>query len=350
VFILASQKSNGLSKAYKKQNGVGMAVAYRAIYCKIIIGLFVLCIISACVKQIQAPTPTTPEIKPLELLLTDPQKDFSSTGSRTYDVKGVVRGGKAPYRISLEDKLKELNQEGSFTFPVNLKLGDNLFAVSVKDSDGVTLSNRFAITTVPAPLKIVLDENPPQKTTKDEILLKVTISGGWGNIELKVNDARVELGDIRQFSYPFKLSEGANKLQISAKDASGQSAVWPGENPMIINRFDDTRMKEGKVEVPVFPVRTKTKLHIIARKAGHEDNDKILFDLKSDEMKSLETIIKNGGKVVVAGKIGSKSKPEYLGEIVAMSQKSGLRVKVQLRTPHPNIRISLYNEFIITEQ
>lgn len=325
-----------------------MAVAYRTVSYKIFVCFFVLWLVSGCVKQMQAPAPS--DVKPFEFLLTDPQTDFSSTSSRTYYVRGLIRGGKAPFNISHGDKITELNQEGAFAVLVHLKPGDNLFAFSVKDSNGVTLSNQFTITAVPALLKIILDENPPQKTSKEEINLKVTISGGWGNTELKVNDARIALGDIRQFSYPLKLSEGANKLLISAKDASGQSALWPGENPMIINRIDDTRMKEGKIEVPVPSVRTRTKFNIIARKAGHEDNDKILFDLKGDDLKLLETIIKNGGKVVVAGKIGSRSKPEYLGEIVAVMKKSGQRIMVQLRTPHPNIRISLYNEFVITEQ
>jgi hypothetical protein len=289
-------------------------------------------------------------VKPLEFLLTDPQNDFSSTSSQTYDVRGLVRGGKAPFNISHGDKITELNQEGAFAVLVHLKPGDNPFVFSVKDSNGMTLLHKFTIAAVPAQLKIILDENPPQKTSKEEINLKVTISGGWGNTELKVNDARIVLGDIRQFSYPLKLSQGANSLLISAKDASGQSAVWPGENPMIINRIDDTLMRERKIEVPVPSVRTKTKFNITARKAGHQDNDKILFDLQGDDLKLLETIIKNGGKVVVAGKIGSKSKPEYLGEIVAVTKKGGPRMMVQLRTPHPNIRISLYNEFVITER
>lgn len=315
---------------------------------KILIGFFILFVVSGCVKQVHTPAP--PDAKPLEFVLTDPQKDFSSTSFRTYDVKGAVRGGKAPFKIIHGDRVTELNQEGSFTVSVHLNPGDNLFAFSVKDAGGVTMSNKFTITAVPAPLKIILDENPPQKTGKEEIILKITVSGGWGNIELNVNDTRVELGDIRQFSYPLKLSEGANKLQISAKDASGQSALWPGENPAVINRYDETRMKEGKIDVPVPAVRTKTKFNIMVRKAGHEDNDKIIFDLKGDDLKSLEAIVKNGGKVVVAGKIGGQSKPEYLGEIVAVTKKGGRRVMVQLRTPHPNIRISLYNEFVVTEQ
>jgi hypothetical protein len=325
-----------------------MSGEYRIVSSKILIGFLLLFILSGCLKQAHISAP--PDAKPLEFVLTDPQKDFSSTGSRTYDVKGVVRGGTAPFKISHDDKVTELNQEGSFIVSVHLRPGDNLFAFSVKDAGGVTITNKFTITAVPAPLKIILDENPPQKTGKEEILLKVTISGGWGNIELKVNDARVELGDIRQFSYPLKLNEGANKLLISAKDAAGQSALWPGENPAVINRIDETRMKEGKIEIPVPSARTKTKFNITARKTGHEDNDKIIFDLKSGDLKSLETIIKNGGKVVVAGKIGSKAKPEYLGEIVAVTKKDGSRVMVQLRTPHPNIRISLYNEFVVAEQ
>ncbi len=325
-----------------------MAVAYRTVSYKIFVCFFVLWIVSGCVKQAQ--TPLSPEAESFTLLLTDPQKDFVTTSSRTYEIKGVIKGGRAPLKISAGDKLTELSQEGPFSVPVLLNPGVNLLTISVKDSSGVTLSNKFTITAVPAPLKIILDENPPQKTSKEEINLKVTISGGWGNTELKVNDARIALGDIRQFSYPLKLSEGANKLLISAKDASGQSAVWPGENPVIINRIDDTRMREGKIEIPVPSVRTRTKFNIIARKAGHEDNDKIIFDLKGDEQKLLESIIKNGGKVVVAGKIGSKSKPEYLGEIVAVTKKGGQRIMVQLRTPLPNIRISLYKEFVITEQ
>jgi hypothetical protein len=323
-----------------------MADAYRTVYCRIIIGFFVLWIVSGCIKQAQSPS--SPEVKPLALLLTDPQKDFVTTSSRTYEVKGVVTGGQAPLKISVGDKLTELSQEGPFAVLMQLKPGENLFTLAVKDAGNVMISRGFTIKAMPGLLKIVLEEIPPQKTTKEEIILKVTIQGGWGNTELKVNDARIELGDIRQFAYPIKLSEGANKVLLSAKDASGQSSVWPGDSPLVIHKITEPRVKEERADTSA--AQTKMKLEIIAQKAGYEDNDKIIFDLKNQELKKLEAVIKKGGKVVVAGKINRKAKPEYLGEIVAMAKTGTSRVKIQLRTMHPNIRISLYKEFVMTEQ
>ena len=323
-----------------------MADAFRAASCKIIIGFFMLLIVSGCVKQVQ--TPSSFKVKPLTLLLTDPQKDFVTTSSRTYEVKGVAIGGQAPLKISVGDRLTELIQEGPFAVLMYLKPGDNLFTLAVKDADGAEVSRGFTVKAIPGPLKIVLDEIPPKKTTREEIVLKVTIQGGWGNIELKVNDARTELGDIRQLSYPVKLSEGANNVLISAKDAYGQSDVWPGDGPLVIHKIAEPRVKEEGADI--ISAQAKMQLEIIAQKAGYEDNDKIFFDLKNQELKKLEAIIKKGGKVIVAGKINRKAKPEYLGEIVAIAKMDGLRVKVQLRTQHPNIRLSLYNEFVITEQ
>jgi len=326
-----------------------MADACRTVYCKFIIGFFMLWIVSGCIKQAQAPPPPPPpEVKPLELLLTEPQKDFITTSSRTYEVKGAVRGGQAPLKISVGDKLKDLNQEGPFVFQMQLKPGDNLFTLAVKDAGNVTISHGFTIKAVPGLLKIVIEEIPPNKTTREELILKGTIQGGWGNTSLKVNDALIELGDIRQFIYPVKLGEGANKILISAKDASGQSAVWPGDGPLVIHKIAEPRVKEERIDTS--PAPTKTKLEIVAKNAGYEDNDKIIFDLKNQELKKLEVVIKKGGKIVVAGKINIKAKPEYLGEIVAMAKTGASRVKVQLRTMHPNIRLSLYKEFVMTEQ
>ncbi|MBU0544097.1 MAG: hypothetical protein KKH97_02010 [Proteobacteria bacterium] len=323
-----------------------MADACRTVSCKVIIAFFVLWIVSGCTKQLQVPA--SPELKPLALILTDPPKDFVTTSSRTYDVKGVVRGGKAPLKISVGDKLTELSKEGPFVFQVQLKPGNNSFTLAVKDAGKEMISRDFTIKAVPGLLKIVLEEIPFQKTNREEIVLKGTIQGGWGKTELKVNDIRIELGDIRQFAYPMKLSEGANKILLSAKDESGQSAVWPGDGALVIHKIAETRVKEEKIDIPV--IRTKTKFEIIARKAGYEHNDKIIFDMKNRELKKLEDIIKKGGKVVVAGKINRKAKPEYLGEIVAMTKTGASRVKVQLRTLHPNIRLSLYKEFVVTEQ
>ncbi|OQW97380.1 MAG: hypothetical protein BWK74_06400 [Desulfobacteraceae bacterium A6] len=323
-----------------------MADVFRTASCKIIIVFFVLLIVSGCLKKVRAPSSI--KVERLTLLLTDPQKDFVTTSSRTYEVKGVVRGGRAPLKISVGDRLTELIQEGPFVVLVHLKPGDNLFTLAVKDARRAEVSRDFTIKAIPVPLKIVLDETPPRKTTREEIILKVTIQGGWGNTELKVNDARIGLGDIRQFSYPVKLSEGANNILLSAKDASGQSDVWPGDGPLVIYKITEPLVKEEGADI--ISTQAKIPLEIIAQKAGYEDNDKLFFDLKSQELKKIEAIIIKGGKVIVAGKINSKAKPEYLGEIVAIAQMDGLRVKVQLRTQHPNIRLSLYNEFLITEQ
>ena len=219
-----------------------MADAYHAGLYKIFISFLLLCLIAGCTKQVQKTA--SPVAKPFTLQLTDPQKDFVTTASLAYEVKGEVSGGQAPYKINLGEHVIVLNQEGPFIFQTQLKLGDNLIALTAKDAGNVLASRN------------------------------VTIHRA----------------------------------------------------------------------VPV------TKLVIVARKADYEDNDKIIIDLRKQELRKLDEIVKKGRTVVVAGKINTGAKREYLGEIVAIVKTGATRVKIQFRTPNPNIRISIYEEFVLTEQ
>jgi hypothetical protein len=228
--------------AYQSGGEVIMADAYCAGWYKIFISFLLLCLIAGCTKQVQETASLV--AKPFALRLTDPQKDFVMTALPAYEVKGEVRGGHAPYKISCGEHVIVLNQEGPFVFQAQLKLGDNLIALTAKDA---------------------------------------------GNA-------------------------------VASRDVTIHRAV---------------------------PV---TKLVIVARKAEYEDNDKIIFDLRKQELRNLDAIVKKGRTVVVAGKINTGAKPEYLGEIVAIAKTGATRVKVQFRTPHPNISISIYKEFVLTEQ
>lgn len=160
------------------------------------------------------------EVAPQAPIFSSPK---TATNSSQINLKGFVEAG-AMVILSVDGSEKEViaDNEGDFLFEkITLKEGENRLKAKAVDQAGNESqdSKILLITYDKVPPKLEVEQPEEGAVFSEE---KIQIKGKTEEeVVLTINDHQVVLGSAGEFEYPFKLSEGENKVIIIAKDVAG---------------------------------------------------------------------------------------------------------------------------------
>lgn len=147
-----------------------------------------------------------------------------NTNEESLDIKGKSENA-ATITITANDETVEVvsNSDGDFNFVFNLNKGENTISAKAKDLSGneSTQTQTYTIFFDNEDPKLEISSPPDNSTFYGSGQRQLSIKGSVSEpVDLTINGRFVALKDDNTFSFVTSLSEGENKFEIKAIDAS----------------------------------------------------------------------------------------------------------------------------------
>jgi parallel beta-helix repeat protein len=151
-----------------------------------------------------------------QLQLDEPDDDNLYFNNNSVIFRGKTEAGA---NLTIDGQDYPINDDGSFSIPVNLSEGPHEVVIIIRDRGGNTirLVRKLTVDTIPPPIKVTSPVNG-LKTKLEEIQLVGTIEG---NAVFRIDGMTVELGANGEFSRTIALSGGTKTLELYAADKAG---------------------------------------------------------------------------------------------------------------------------------